>query len=79
MNRPTSSAHAIQIPRKHPTELPTEAGFYLVHEAGKSEPQLFKWTRWSKRWEYPKSVAAPPVVGWLGPVKGVPDEFGGAL
>lgn len=66
----------IQIPRRHPTELPTEAGWYLVHESGSTEPLLLKWTRWSKRWEYPRSVSTVSAIGWAGPIKGVPDEFG---
>ncbi len=68
----------IQIPRRHPTELPTEAGFYLVEEAGVSEPQIFRWSAHSTRWQYPRSVATPPIVGWLGPIRRVPDAFGGA-
>lgn len=66
----------IQITRRPRTELPTEPGFYLVHEAGNSQPIILRWARWSRRWEYPRAVGTVPVEGWDGPIKGVPDEFG---
>lgn len=65
----------IQIPLRPRTELPTEAGWYLVHEAGVG-PLLLRWSKSSGRWQYPKSVATVPVSGWIGPIRGVPDEFG---
>lgn len=65
----------IQIPRRNRDDLPTEAGWYLVHEAGRPEPLLLKWTRWSKRWEFPRSVSTVNAVGWAGPIRGVQDEL----
>lgn len=70
-----AQSEAIQIPRRDRNELPSVPGYYLVHESGRSEPLLLKWTRWSKRFEYPRSVSKVDAVGWAGPIRGVKDEF----
>lgn len=64
----------LQIPYRHRTEFPTEPGWYLVHDASRNEPIVLRWSRWSKRWEYPRSIGTVPAAGWLGPIQGVPDE-----
>lgn len=65
----------IQITRRPRTELPTAPGFYIVQESGNPIPLLLRWSRWSTRWELPRSVASINAVGWEGPIKGVPDEL----
>lgn len=65
----------LYIPRRPRSEVPTEPGFYLVHEAGVNRPQLVKWSGYEKTWRYAKSNAQMPVDGWLGPIHGVPDAF----
>lgn len=78
MTMPESRAREIQIPRRDRSEIPTVPGWYLVHDAARGEPLLLRWSRWSKRWEYPHSIATVPVAGWLGPIRGVPDDLAGA-
>src|SRR3546814_14618814 len=59
----------LQIPAR--TDLPTEPGWYIVHDRTRDEPLLLRWTRWTTRWQYPRNVSTVPVLGWLGPVRGV--------
>lgn len=65
----------IQIPRRHPTDLPKEPGYYLVSETG-LPPYMLPWRKGQGRWKYEHSVGTPAVIGWDGPVKGVPDDLG---